>query len=133
MNLHMRRRWVRLLWPALPAALPALWPALGLSMVQAAGSVDVWIDLDLPALALAQTKDPARRMTLRERVLQQQDAVMVQLTALGARELGRVQLARNALAVRLPREQLDAARRLPGVRRVSPVRDRRRLPPVPID
>jgi hypothetical protein len=88
-------------------------------------SADVWVDLGpVPAAGL----DPRAQ---HQRRLAQQAQVMSQLRALGAIELGRVQLPRASLAVRLPCAQLDAARRLPGVRRLRPVRDVPRSPPAP--
>lgn len=51
--------------------------------------------------------------------------------ALGAQKLARVQQVRNAMDVRLDTTQLNAARALPGVRRVSVVGDIERRPPVP--
>jgi hypothetical protein len=88
------------------------------------GSTDLWVELTPVPMA---GRDPRTRHEAR---LTQQAQVMSQLRALGAIELGRVQLPRAALAVRLPCAQLDAARRLPGVRRLRPVRDLPRSPPV---
>jgi hypothetical protein len=88
-------------------------------------SADLWVDLTpMPAAGLDPRKPHERRLA-------QQAQVMSQLRALGAIELGRVQLPRAALAVRLPCAQLDAARHLPGVRRLRPVRDVPRSPPAP--
>jgi hypothetical protein len=89
-----------------------------------AGMVEVWIDLSLPALASLPRLDRDARSALRLRIAHQQDAVMAQLHPLGASELGRVQQLRNALAVRLPKAAIDAARRIPGVQRVRVVRHR---------
>lgn len=86
--------------------------------------VDVWLDLSLPPLASLPRDDRLARSALRERIAHQQDAVMAQLGALGASELGRVQQLRNALAVRLPKAVLAEVRRLPAVQRVRVVRDR---------
>jgi hypothetical protein len=86
------------------------------------GRVSVWVDLDVPELASVPRERRAERETLRLRIGAQQDAVMVRLRELGAIEQARVQLVRNALAVRLPGAQLDAARHIPGVRAVRMVR-----------
>lgn len=111
---------------ALMAAV--LWPA-----VAAAGeTVDVWVRLTLPGLAAVPPEaGEAERAAQRARVLAQQDSVMAALRALGGEELGRVQVTQSALAVRLPRAQLDAARRLDGVHSVRPVRHLPRQPPHP--
>ncbi|KNZ31394.1 MAG: hypothetical protein AD742_17690 [Methylibium sp. NZG] len=89
----------------------------------------LWIDLDLPALASLPAQQATERAALRARILAQQDAVMARLRELGATEEARLQQVRNALAVRLPGAALPAARSIPGVRRVSPVRHLRREPP----
>lgn len=94
-----------------------------------AGGVSVWIDLDLPELASLPRDQRAEREALRANILAQQDAVMARLRELGAVEQARVQQVRNALAVRLPGAQLEAARRIPGVRAVRAVRHIDRGPP----
>ena len=86
--------------------------------------IDIWVDLSLPALATLPREDREGRSVLRQRIAQQQDAVMAQLCALGGSELARVQQLRNAVAVRLPKAVLDEARRIPGVQRLRVVRDR---------
>lgn len=92
-----------------------------------AGTLAVWVDLNLPALAEV---PPAERDVLRSNILAQQAQVMRGLQALGAQELARVQQVRNAVAVRLDAAQIDAARALPGVRSARVVRDIERQPPV---
>jgi hypothetical protein len=91
------------------------------------GTVSVWVDLDLPALAEVPL---AERAALRSNILAQQALVMRGLQALGAHELTRVQQVRNAVAVRLDAAQIDAASALPGVRSVRIVRNIERQPPV---
>ena len=93
-----------------------------------AGMVSVWVDLDLPALASVPRNDAAARNALRSQILAQQGEVMRRLLELGAIEQARVQLVRNALAVRLPAAQIDTARRIPGVRSVRAVRNVERGP-----
>ena len=88
------------------------------------GRVSVWVDLDLPELASVAAAKRAEREALRLRIGAQQDAVMNRLRALDAQEQARVQLVRNAIAVRLPAAQIDAARQIPGVRAVRIVRHR---------
>jgi hypothetical protein len=87
-----------------------------------AGWVSVWVDLDLPELASVPRQQPAERQALRSKIQAQQQEVMLRLRDLGAIEQARIQQVRNALAVRLPSAQLDAARRIPGVRAVRKVR-----------
>jgi hypothetical protein len=94
--------------------------------VERAGTVSVWVDLDLPALAEVPL---AERQALRANVLAQQAQVMRDLQALGAQELARVQQVRNAVAVRIDAAQIAAAKALPGVRLVRIVRDIERQPP----
>jgi minor extracellular serine protease Vpr len=54
-------------------------------------------------------------------LLNKQREVMNALQALGARELGRVHVAHNALAVTVDASSLPAVAQIPGVRRVRPV------------
>ncbi len=56
---------------------------------------------------------------------------MAELRALGATELARVALANNALAVIIDSSRLPEAKRISGVRSVSPVRNIEREPPPP--
>jgi hypothetical protein len=77
----------------------------------AAQTVDVWVDLH-PAAGAAPGTDPIR---------EQQDRVMRELSTLGAVELARVRHARNAIAVRLPSDRLEAVRGIAGVVRVRPL------------
>lgn len=84
-------------------------------------TIEVWVDLTLPPLATLPREARDERAALRERIGRQQGEVMAQLAALGAIEEARVQQVRNALAVRLPAEALERARRIPGVRGVHPV------------
>ncbi len=51
----------------------------------------------------------------------QQDNLMSQLSGMGAEELGRVQVAHNAVAVRVDASSLDAISKLSGVLKVRPV------------
>lgn len=112
------------------------WPLLVRTGAVRAGNdqeagVEVWVVLSLPELASLPRQACAEREALQRRVQAQQDQVMAALCALGAVELGRVQVLRNALVVRVPQAQLAAARRLPGVRSVSAVRDSQRGPVPP--
>jgi hypothetical protein len=86
------------------------------------GEVEVWIDLSLPALSTLPGDQHEARATLRTRIEKQQDAVMAQLTALGAKEEARILHVRNSLAVRMPASALDEVRRIQGVVNVRKVR-----------
>lgn len=108
----------------------------------ARGEVDVWVALDQDPVAAAQAASAsaaglstARRITdsvtaaafkqiatdQHARVRAQQASVAPNLAALGARELGRVQVAHNAIAVRVTASQLAQIAALPGVASVRPV------------
>jgi hypothetical protein len=92
-------------------------------------TVEVWIELTEPVPATAgDAVEAARR---RDRVALQQRNVARELQRLGAVEVARVRHARNAIAVRLPRSRLDAARAVPGVQRVRPVSELH--PPKPME
>lgn len=101
--------------------------AAGAHAVGEARVAEVWIDLSLPALSSAPPGSDAP--ALKRDIETQQDRVMARLRALGAEEIGRVKVLRNALAVRLPAAQLPAARALPEVTGVRVVRDIQRPPP----
>jgi minor extracellular serine protease Vpr len=103
----------------------------------------VWVAMQQPSLARAQAvmlaRSGTRRMqalnasqkssmaqalaTHRVGVLAQQKTVAQQLTQLGGRELARVQVAHNAIAVRILGRQLNAIAALPGVVRIRPVQN----------
>lgn len=129
LDLHaraQRRRWL--------CALAAGWLTDIASEARAEDGepqVRAWVVLTLPELASLPREAVAERAALQPRIQAQQEQVMAALRALGAVELGRVQQLRNALAVRLPRAQLAAARRVPGVRSVQPVSDVERGPQPP--
>lgn len=91
---------------------------------QATDRVAVWVDLSLPVPRAAAASDlPAMRLAVQA----QQEAVAAQLVALGATELARVMLVRNAIAVELPRHALPQVRQLPGVLQVRPVTHRHQV------
>jgi subtilisin family serine protease len=108
----------------------------------AKGEVEVWVSLDMNSVArtraLLTGGESGRARALRSpsgegstlaaamaaqhaSVLAQQASVGDRLSALGARELGRVQIAHNAIAVRIDAARLPELRTLPGVLRVRPV------------
>ncbi len=89
-------------------------------------SVEVWVDLTLPALGRVPV---AERAQARLELQRQQDEVMRQLRLLGARELARVQIVRNAIAVQIDPAALPRARAVVGVRTVTPVRHQELLHP----
>jgi len=109
-------------------AAPAIGEPAFRSAEQRAAGVDVWVDLDLPPLRTLQHANASEQAQQRERIHRQQDSVMAGLRELGGVEQGRVRIVRNAVAVRLPAESLAAARQLPGVSRITPVRHLKREP-----
>ena len=113
-------------------------------LAKATGSVDVWVTLDdAPvaaaasqlALAASTTERTLSVRTLREApqatrealaahrktVLSHQDALQSRLAGFGAKELGRVHMAHNAIAIRVDASQLKDIAALPGVAKVRRV------------
>ena len=93
----------------------------------------LWVDLSEPALVTVSRNSDIDREAQRRRIQAEQHRVGTVLRSLGAIERGRIQQLRNSIAVDLPREQVDAARRIPGVRALRTVRDIDRAPPHPRD
>lgn len=108
----------------------------------ATGKVDVWVQLDVNSVARARallnqgesgraralhapagegSTIAAAMVAHRASVMAQQAATAARLSALGATELGRVQVAHNAIAVTIDAALLPELARLPGVLRVRPV------------
>jgi hypothetical protein len=96
-----------------------------------AGTSSVWVELDAPALSSLHGASKAAHEALRQRISAQQDETMLRLKQLGAVEQSRIQVLRNALAVRIPLQNIQAARRLVGVRSVKEVHDKTLAPPAP--
>lgn len=110
------------------------------SLRQAKGQVDVWVTLvEAPVAARKEQLRPqaddattalragddmlraqlrAYRLSLRDK----QDSTLSTLSGLGARELGRVQVAHNAVAVRVDAARLKEIAAMSGVIAVRPVR-----------
>lgn len=105
----------------------------------ARGSVNVWVSLDQNSVAaqraqlaeaagLTDRKSAQAASALRsgvsahrQRVRDTQAGLAAQLQSLGAKELARVQVAHNAIAVRVDAAQLKNIAALPGVAKVRPV------------
>lgn len=108
----------------------------------ASGSVDVWVTMDAPSLATQQAKlaatagvEKAKQLAsssnksayaeslqkYRSDIAAQQSKMAVSLASVGAEELGRVQVAHNAIAVRVDASQLQQLALIPGVAKVRPV------------
>ncbi len=105
----------------------------------ARGSVKVWVSLDQNSVAaqrallaeaagLTDRKSAQAASALRgsveahrQRVRDTQAGLAAQLQSLGAKELARVQVAHNAIAVRVDAAQLKNIAALPGVAKVRPV------------
>jgi hypothetical protein len=82
----------------------------------------------VPPLSTQPAQNREARAALRARIEKQQDDVMSQLAALGAKESARVVEVRNAIAVRIPASAIADARALPGVIKVRAVKHRQRMP-----
>jgi subtilisin family serine protease len=107
----------------------------------ASGPVEVWVSLDQESMAAAQVRlaksstDTATRKPSpsdvasfkaaaadhRTKIVSQQAQAGDMLLGLGAEELGRVQVAHNAIAVRVDASQLRQIALMPGVKAVRPV------------
>ena len=107
----------------------------------ASGPVEVWVSLDQESMAAAQvrlaksstdttTRKPspsdvasfkAAAADHRTKIVNQQAQAGNMLLGLGAEELGRVQVAHNAIAVRVDASQLRQIALVPGVKAVRPV------------
>jgi minor extracellular serine protease Vpr len=105
------------------------------------GPVDVWVSLDQDSIAAAQAKlakaspgttgrkvSPSNVATFKTAAADQRSKIVTQqartgemLMGLGAEELGRVQVAHNAIAVRVDASQLQQIALVPGVKAVRPV------------
>jgi subtilisin family serine protease len=122
-------------------------PGLTISKVddrlkKAHGQIDVWVTLDTESLAARQAalagsagierakilaasaSEASIKKSLgehRQILMAQQASVAQGLAGLGARELGRVHVAHNAIAVRIDASQLSQIASMPGVAKVRPV------------
>ena len=102
------------------------------------GPIDVWVTIDAPSLAAQQTKlasaagvEKASKVSAgasktafaeslekyRGELGAQQSKVALSLASVGAEELARVQVAHNAIAVRVDASQLEQLASIPGVAR----------------
>ena len=106
------------------------------------GEVDVWVSLDQNSVAaeraalaessgmataqggeLAKATGAVRKAAAdhRQRIGESQAALASNIASVGGRELARVQVAHNAIAVRIDASQLTQLAAIPGVARVQPV------------
>jgi subtilisin family serine protease len=106
------------------------------------GEVDVWVSLEQNSVAaeraalaessglaaaqggeLAKAAGAVRKAAVahRQRIAESQAAMAGSLAAFGGRELARVQVAHNAIAVRIDASQLTQLAAIPGVARIRPV------------
>ena len=91
-------------------------------------TVEVWVVLSEPALSsLPHETAVSDRDELRRRIERQQDDIMTQLAALGAVESARVQVVRNAIAVKLPPAAIGSAKKIKGVLSVHAIDHRTRI------
>jgi hypothetical protein len=98
------------------------------SAAYASDEQEVWVDLSVPPLSTQPEQNREARGALRARIEKQQNDVMSQLAALGAKETARVIEVRNAIAVRIPSSAIADARALPGVVKVRAVKHRQQMP-----
>lgn len=111
-------------------------------LAAARGSIDVWVSLEQNSVAaqsaaLAETSgisnaeggEMVRAMRAvrqgaaehRKRIGESQAGIASSISSLGGRELARVQVAHNAIAVRIDAAQLPQLAAIPGVAKVQPV------------
>jgi hypothetical protein len=103
-------------WPARRTWLLALLGGCSVAAASAGVTVEVWVDLSEQVPAA--NDDRANAGVQRQRVDRQQQEVANELQRLGAVELARARHARNAIAIRIAPERLDAVRHIKGVVRV---------------
>jgi len=106
-----------------PAATVGAQRAAELGLMQGSGWRELRTDAARKSAGSMATLDQlkAEVRSQRERVHVQQADLAGRLAALGARELGRVSVAHNAMALSVDAAALPALARLPGVTRVRPV------------
>ena len=104
-----RRRWLALVLTAMVSSP---------GVCQSALRLEVWIELSEPAASNGVSATERHRIA--ERARRQQQQIAIELQRLGAVELARVRHPRNAIAVRISADRLDAVRAIPGVLHVRP-------------
>ncbi|RZU02815.1 S8 family peptidase [Rivibacter subsaxonicus] len=126
-----------------PVAVPggAITERIDSRLRNARGPVNVWVSLDQPSVArkradlaelggsdqldgrAARTDGNLRQpgMEHRRQIKASQDALAAQLQSMGGKELGRVQMAHNAIAMRVDAARLSEIAALSGVAKVRPV------------
>jgi hypothetical protein len=109
-----------------PAA-PARPAASGVAV--ASRWIEVWIELDIPAVAARPALTEDERAQHLRAIDAQQSALLEQLQHWDAVERGRVRIVRNAVVVEIPESALDDVRQLPGVTAVLRVSHRQRIHP----
>ena len=97
--------------------------------------VEVWVELSEPPLGSPSSSGntAAEHKARVLRIAAQHERVIAELRVIGGVERGRVRMLRNAVAVELSRDRIDAARRIPGVQAVRIIRRIEREPPEPRD
>jgi subtilisin family serine protease len=114
-----QRVWVSLSEPSLAAYKSAQLEALGLEMqARSLGGRP-----DAQALSATEQTQKSALAGHRSALAAHQNDLMNQLRGMGARELGRVQVAHNAIAVKVDASSLKAMAQLSGVARIRPVVD----------
>ena len=97
--------------------------------------VEVWVELSEPPLGSPSSSGntAADRKARALRIAAQQERAVAALRVIGGVERGRLRVLRNAVAVELSRDRIDAARRIPGVQAVRIIRRIERDPREPRD
>ncbi len=114
-----QRVWVTLSEPSIAAFKATRMRALGVPMQ----ARSLGVKPDARALSAAEQAGKSELTAHRQGVLARQNEIAGQMRSLGARELARVHLAHNAVAVSVDASALASIASLPGVIKVRPVID----------
>lgn len=103
------------------APVPASPPARAKAVTQ---RVEAWVVLSMPGEVSLPARTAVQRKDQQFLIGSQQSAVLLELTALGAMELGRQTLTRSALLVEVDEAMFERIAKIPGVLRVQKVTHR---------
>lgn len=133
----INRWWFLSLMPTLmiAASVQAMTPASTspIDALHKMGLVEVWVNLKTPPLskqvralknATGAKPDAEKLKLLSAQLRDEQDALMAQLLPLGARELTRISLTRNAVAVRVQADRIREIEQLSTVLSVQRITHR---------
>ena len=114
-----QRVWVTLSEPSLAAYKATQLEALGLDMQ----ARSLGLKTDVRILSATEQAQKSALASHRDTLRARQGDLMSQMSGMGAKELGRVQVAHNAIAVMVDAASLQAISQLSGVLKVRPVID----------